>query len=127
MIEDDKIARDLKAIREVVDTDTSGADIDSVVECGKKLASMAGLSAQCMGAAKKRLENARLKALKSLMADKLQPSVMLKLVEATCGEELALYDYADRINAAISHQLDYYRTVISLYKTELENSLKQPK
>lgn len=124
MIEDEKIVSDLKAIRAVVDTDTSGADIDSVVECGKKLASMAGLSAQCMGAAKKRLERARLKALKELSAQGLASSVLLKTVEATCGEELALYDYADRINAAITHQLDYYRTVISLHKTELENSLK---
>lgn len=122
---DEKIERDLKAIREVVDTDTSGADIDSVVECGKKLASMCGLSAQTMAAAKKRLESKRLVAIQSLEGKGYPPSVMLKMADAMCGEQLALYDYADRLNAAISHQLDYYRTVISLYKTELENSLKQ--
>jgi hypothetical protein len=121
---DDKIERDLKAIRTVVDTDTTGADIDSVVECGKKLAAMCGLSAQCMGAAKKRLEAARLKAISELIERKLSPSVMNKMVDAMCGEQLALYDYADRLNAAITHQLDYYRSCISLHKTELENSLK---
>lgn len=120
---EDKIERDLKAIRAVVDIDTTGADIESVVECGKKLASMCGLSAQCMGAAKKRLEAARLKAIKEIEG-KYSPSIMNKTIDAMCGEELAIYDYADRLNAAITHQLDYYRSVISLHKTELENSLK---
>lgn len=125
MVSEDTIVRDLAAIRKIVDTDTTGADIETVVECGKKLASMAGLSAQCMAAAKKRLERARLRALKELTEQGLQPSILLKTVEANCGEELALYDYADRINAAITHQLDFYRSVISLHKCEIENSLKQ--
>lgn len=124
MVSDDKIVSDLKAIREVLDIDTTNCEIDDVVNAGKKLSSLAGLSAQCMGAARKRLERARLNALRNLQDKNLGASVMLKTVEAECGEELALYDYADRINAAITHQLDFYRSVISLHKSELENSLK---
>lgn len=119
----DNIESKLASIREVVDLDISGLDIESVVEQGKKLASLMGLSAECMAAAQRHLQTARLKAIKELGGEK-QASVLLKMADGYCGMELATYEYADRLNAAISHQLDYYRTVISLYKSELENSLK---
>lgn len=125
MTDSTNIESKLKVIRAVVDTDITGCEIESVVDQGKKLASIIGLSAECIAAAKKMLENARLKAIMKLQEQKLQPSVLLKMADAECGIELAMYEYADRLNASISHQLDYYRTVISLYKSELENSLKQ--
>ena len=122
----DNIEANLASIRAIVDLDISGLDIESVVEQGKKLASIMGLSAECMAAAQKHLQNARMIAIKRLSEGKdYQASVLLKMADGECGMELATYEYADRLNAAISHQLDYYRTVISLYKTELENSLKQ--
>lgn len=117
----------LNAIRKVLDTDVTGVDIDSVVEQGKKLASLMGLSAECMAAAHKFLQNAKLKALQELNGKGYQPSVMIKMIDGMCGIESATYEYADRLNAAITHQLDYYRTVISLHKTEIENSLKMSK
>ena len=121
----DNIEANLASIRTVVDLDISGLDIESVVEQGKKLASIMGLSAECMAAAQKHLQNARMMAIKRLSDGKdYQASVLLKIADGECGMELATYEYADRLNAAISHQLDYYRTVISLYKSELENSLK---
>lgn len=83
-----------------------------------------GLSAECMAAAQKHLQLARKKAIQELEGKGLQPSIMLKMADGSCGIELATYEYADRLNAAITHQLDYYRTVISLHKSELENSLK---
>lgn len=124
MTDSTNIESKLKAIRAIVDTDITGCEIESVVEQGKKLASIIGLSAECIAAAKKMLENARLKAIMKLQEQKLQPSVLLKMADAECGIELATYEYADRLNASISHQLDYYRTVISLHKSELENSMK---
>lgn len=120
----DNIEAKLKAIRLVVDTDVTGCDIDTVVEQGKKLSAMMGLSAECMAAAQKHLQFARRKAIKSMEGEGHQASILVKLADGECGLELATYEYADRLNAAISHQLDYYRTVISLYKSELENSLK---
>jgi hypothetical protein len=126
MTNTENIEANLKSIRLVVDTNIVGLDIDSVVEQGKKLASIMGLSAECMAAAQKHLQNARMVAIKRLSDGKdYQASVLLKMADGECGMELATYEYSDRLNAAISHQLDYYRTVISLYKSELENSLKQ--
>lgn len=118
------IEANLASIRKIVDTDITNCEIESVVEQGKKLASLMGLSAECMGAAQRHLQDARLKAIQSLSGQDLQASILLKMADGQCGMELATYEYADRLNAAISHQLDYFRTIISLYKSELENSLK---
>ena len=120
----DNIETNLASIRAVVDIDISGLDIESVVEQGKKLASLMGLSSECLAAAQKHLQNARLKSIKEMEGKNVPPSVLLKMADGHCGIELATYEYADRLNASITHQLDYYRTVISLYKSELENSLK---
>jgi len=120
----DNIEAHLKAIRVAVDTNVVGCDIETIVEQGKKLASLMGLSAECMASAQKHLQLSRKQAIINLEGKGYQPSIMLKMADGECGIELATYEYADRLNAAISHQLDYYRTVISLYKSELENSLK---
>lgn len=114
----------LKAIRDLVEVDLSNCGIDDVENHGKRLAAMFGLSAETMAQAKKRVDLRLLQAIKQLDGKGYPPSVLLKLAQAECSEEAAIYDYADRLNAGITHQLDFYRTVISKYKAELENSMK---
>lgn len=118
------IVEKLDSIRKAIDVDITGCDIESVVEKGKNLSQLIGLSAECKAQTRRLLEQARLSAIQKLLIDKLQPSVLLKMADAMCSEELAKFEYADRLNAGITHQLDYYRSVISLYKSELENSMK---
>lgn len=120
----DQIEKNLASIRALVDVDLVGVHIDDVVEHGKRLTSIMGLSAECMAAAQRRLQNARFEALKKLHDQKYPPSVLLKLADGECALEHALYDYADRLNAAITHQVDFIRTVCSKYKTELETATK---
>lgn len=114
----------LNSIRALIDVDITGVDIDSVIEKGKSLAQMIGLSAECKAQARKELEKKRLMAIAEIQAKDYSPSVMLKVADAMIADELAAFEYADRLNAGITHQLDFYRSVISLHKTELENSLK---
>jgi len=118
------IGQKLKAIRDLVEVDLSNCGIDDVENHGKRLAAIIGLSAETMAQAKKQLDRKLLDAIINLESKNYPPSVLLKLAQAECGEESATYDYADRLNAGITHQLDFYRTVISKYKAELENSLK---
>lgn len=118
------IASKLKAVRDLIEVDLSGVDIDEVEAHGKRLAAIIGLSAETMAHAKKQLDLRLLQAIKQLEGKGYPPSVLLKLAQAECAEEAATYDYADRLNAGITHQLDFYRTVISKYKAELENSMK---
>lgn len=122
-----RLSEKLESIRTAIDADVMGVDIDSVVEKGKALSQLIGLSAECKANARRNLENARLIALKALQGQKgLTPSVLMKMADASCADEIRAFEYADRLNAGIVHQLDYYRTVISLHKTELETSMKNP-
>jgi len=117
----DQIKSNLAAIRECVDVDPSGTDMESVLELGKKLSSLMGLSAECQSEAQRILKRANLIALKGI--DVKQPSIAIKMMDAECADDIALYEYTCRINAAITHKLDFIRTVISLHKTELEKGI----
>lgn len=113
----------LDSIRAALDVNLVGVDIDSVVEQGKALAQLIGLSAECKAEARKNLEQARLKAIIDHQHFG-SASIILKVADADCADEIRDFEYADRLNAGITHQLDYYRSVISLHKTELENAMK---
>jgi len=110
------------AIREVIDTDVSDSDITSVTGKLHALTCLQGLSAEANASAKKFLSQKELEVLMGM--DKLlPPSIQSKTLNAECWEELALLEYADRLNSAIVHSIDAYRSIISLYKTELEKGL----
>lgn len=115
----------LKSIRDLVEVDLSMCHIDDVENHGKRLAAIIGLSAETMAEAKKNMDRKLLQAIKQLEGKDYPPSVLLKLAQAECAEEAAIYDYADRLNAGIVHQLDFYRSILSKYKEELRNSMQQ--
>lgn len=107
----------LEFIRKSMDVDVKDVDIDSVKNKGLELSQLIGLSAECKAEARRNMENARLAALKALDG-KISPSVLLKMAEASCADQVAILEYADRINAGLVHQLDFLRSVISLHKEE---------
>lgn len=113
----------LNSIREAVDADVIDTDIVNVQNKLLKLTQVIGLSAEAKASAKKLL-HIKEKEVFLTMDKKMQPSVQIKILAAECFEELAILDYADRLNSAIVHNIDALRSVISLYKTEMENSLK---
>lgn len=123
-LEEKVLRKNLKAIRDLLDTDVIDCAIESVQNKATMLTQIIGLSAEC------KAEATRLKQLKNqetLIAIKDQgysPSVMSKMIDAEAATENALYVYADRLNAGITHAIDMLRTSISLYKSEIENSLK---
>lgn len=110
----------LNAIRKIIDIDCAD-DIESIMGKGNQLNGIIGLSAETKAQAKKSLEVARLKALTQLEDKKFSPTVMIRAIDSHCSDELAAYEYADRLNAAITHQIDYIRTRISYEKSEREN------
>lgn len=119
------LAEKLESIRACIDADVTGCDIETILEKGKELSQLIGLSAECKAEARKLLESARLEAIKSLGKTGYGPSLVLKMADGICSEYIGLFEYADRLNAGITHQLDFYRSVISLHKCEIENNLKQ--
>lgn len=113
----------LNAIRALLDTDVKDVDMDSIKNKGLSLTQMIGLSAECKAEARKNLEKARLTAIKALRDDGITPSVLMKMVDGSCADELSAFEYADRLNAGITHQLDFLRSVISLHKQEMQSSI----
>lgn len=120
----EETAQALNMIRQVVDADVMDSDIDMVKNKLIQLTQLMGLSAEANASAKKILSQKELGVMMS-MDKKLPPSIQKEILSAQCFEETALYEYADRLNSAIVHSIDGLRTVISLYKIEIENSLKQ--
>ncbi len=121
----ERLEANLNAIRSIIDVNLVGVEMSSVLEHGKRLSALMGLSSECMAAAQKKVHFARLAAIQRLSDKNYPPRVLLKVADAEIGVELATYEYADRLNASLTHQLDYIRTLVSLHKTELENSLHQ--
>jgi hypothetical protein len=119
----EETTRSLNAIRTAIDTDIIDVDIEQQKNKMLALTQLIGLSAECNASAKKILLKRELEVLKSLNPD-MSPMKVHKFVNAECSEEGALLEYADRINSGLVHSIDALRSVISLYKTELENSLK---
>lgn len=114
----------LNAIRKAIDTDIIDVDIDQQKNKMIALTQLIGLSAECNASAKKILLKKELEVLSQIPKD-VAPSKVAKMVNAECYDEGALLEYADRLNSALVHSIDAIRSVLSLYKVELENSLKQ--
>lgn len=121
-VEETSIA--LNAIRKAVDSDIIDVDIDAQKNKMIALTQLIGLSAETKASAKKLLLKKELEVLSGLDKE-LAPSVVTRKLNAECYEEAALLEYSDRLNSALIHTIDAIRTIISLYKSELENSLKQ--
>lgn len=119
-----RCTNNLNAIRETMDSDVVDVDIEQQKNKLLKLSQLTGLAAECKAMAKKVLLKRELEALQDFKDQKIPPSVLTKMIDAECAEEGALLVYADRINAGLTNTMEALRTAISLYKTELENSLK---
>lgn len=122
--EEKALRKNLKAIRDLLDSDVIDCDIVSVQNKATMLTQIIGLSAECKAEAKRLTELKKLDTLIRIKDDGYAPSLITKMLDAEAATENALYVYADRLNAGITHSIDMLRTSISLYKSELENSLK---
>jgi hypothetical protein len=119
-----RCVRNLNAIREVLDSDVMDADIETQKNKLIKLTQLTGLAAESKALAQKLLNMKELEVIKENEGSGITASVLVKKINAECYEEGALLVYADRINSALSHSIEGLRSVVSLYKSELENSLK---
>ncbi len=117
------LAETTAAIRKVLDDEPNADNIAEVNEKLLQLVQLTGLSAAAMARAKTNLERKRLQVLKE-MEEGMPASIMTKRMDGECFEELGMFTYCDRLHSALVHSIDGLRSVISLYKSELENGLK---
>ncbi len=111
-------------IRSVIDSDVMDCDIDTKVNKLLKLTQLMGLSAETKASAKKLLGLKEQRIFEGMDVD-MAPSKAIRFLNAKCAEENAILEYADRLNAAITHSIEGLRSVISLYKQEMQSGLVQ--
>lgn len=112
------LSEKLQHLRNLIDTNLKELAVESLIDHAKEIAANIGLSAECKAEARRDLEAHRLTALKSLRDDKITPSILLKMADGICADKIQQFEYADRINAGITHQLDLIRSIISYQKEE---------
>jgi hypothetical protein len=112
-----------KAIRDVIDMDVNADNIDELQGKLMKLVNLVGLSSELKAVAKRDLLVAQAEALSGM--DEKLPLTLLKMkVDGETADQESRLVYADRLNAGITHAIDSLRTLISLRKSEMEQSLK---
>jgi len=114
----------IAAIRACIDMDVDNSDTEGMTGKVLMLTRMIGLSSEVKARALKDFNDAKLIAYAKHKPDKLTPNVLKIVIEGETSEESAKLELADRLNAGIVHAIDGLRTIISLRKSELENSLK---
>jgi hypothetical protein len=115
----EQIESNLIAIKTELEREVSADSIMDVTDKLMKLQVYDALSAETMRWARKLVLDEQRKEMAKLDILKTQTTVLKMLVESNLSEWLALYTYAERLNAAVHHGCDALRTIVSLYKEQM--------
>ena len=115
-----KEAQDMQSFLEVTMSD----DPQEVVERGTDLTVYLARSAKMLADAKlilnKQKKDETMDIVRDFIIDqKLSAKVQNALIDGLCRDSQYLVDWLERMNAAITHQLDWCRSVVSKNKEEM--------
>lgn len=100
-------------------------DINNIIERAGKLEMYMALSGKLLADAKWHYSNVFetgfIQAIKT--TSKYNASTTNLYLKALCKDYQYLVDWADRINASCTHQIDFSRTLISKIKAEMQSRL----
>lgn len=117
----DKIQIELEEIQNFLEL-TQSEDVNEAVYRGNELAVYMARSGKLLADAKihrdEKLNSEVMREIKSLIS--LPASTSNKFIDTLTREENHLVNWADRLNAACSRQLEWCRTVISKGKAEMQ-------
>lgn len=114
----------IRVINNAIDMEVNQDVTDSIVDKLHTCLMVVGTSAALKARAVKDLNDARLIAYAKHKNEGLAPTVLKIVIDGETSQELADLEYADRLNAGLVHEIDGLRTIISLRKDEMNNSLK---
>lgn len=97
----------------------SGEDIEGIVGYGMELAAIISMIGKSIADAKNLLSKHELIFMKANEDLWEKPTVLKKLMEGTLADYYTMVIHADRLSAACTHKMDFYRSVLSKYKEEL--------
>lgn len=112
----------LQELQEVVEVEFTEHDlIDKIIERGSLINSKLGISTKLLADAKYRrnefLESAVMQTLKKQASEVMYAEVQKKYILGISREYEYMVDWADRINAKLTHDLDWMRSLLSAEKT----------
>lgn len=117
----DKIKIELEEIQNFLEL-TQSEDVNEAVYRGNELAVYMARSGKLLADAKihkdEKLNSEVMREIKSLLS--LPASTSNKYIDTLTREENHLVNWADRLNAACSRQLEWCRTIISKGKAEMQ-------
>lgn len=96
--------------------------VDEVIGYGMRLAAIIGNIAKTLADAKRLLNMRELQFLQANKDLYDKPTILKKMMEGTLADYYYYVLLADRLSAACTHKMDFYRTVVSKYKEELRMS-----
>lgn len=97
--------------------------VDEVIGYGMRLSAIIGTIAKTLADAKKLLNMRELQFMQGNKDLWDKPSVLKKMMEGTLADYYYYVLLADRLSAACTHKMDFYRTVVSKYKEELRSNV----
>lgn len=119
----------LESVDKIVTPDLapSPEDMEGIIGHGIELSNAIGTMAKLLADAKLVYN---LKELEFMQANEdlyERPTILTKKMSASLAHECALVTWADRLMAACTHKMDFYRSIVSKYKEELRmnNTFKQ--
>lgn len=118
----EELEKNLAVIKGDLEIEADERNILEVQQKLNRLINLMGLSAECMKWAKHIVLVKQKYVYATAGKHSTSPTMFKYFLEGEAAEELALFTYCDRLNAALTHACDGLRTIISLYKSELSIS-----
>ena len=116
----EKEAKEIEGFLEITCSD----DLDEIVERGNALSVYISRTSKMLADAGYHRDKAVSESIILELGKSagIAPSVLNKLVDATCKRENYLYKWTERLNATVTHQLDWLRSLVSKAKEEMRLS-----
>ncbi len=110
-------------IQQALDNPADSLNITEVQNKLLKLSTLMGLSAEIIKDCRRMVLEKQKYVFAMAGKHNYSPNIFKLFMEGEMSDELSLFMYCERLNAAISHCTDSLRTVISLYKQEMVASV----
>lgn len=121
----EEIKNNLTVIRQEIDKEVSvnAEAISEVIDKLNRCTNLIGLSAECKAAAKRLILERQKTHILAQLSDtkftKLSWNLQRQIIDGDLSKENELYEYAERINAGLTHCCQFMTTIISNAKQEL--------
>lgn len=114
-----------ESIRMVIDREVDILDVEGLVKKLSDLINISGLSAELVPKAKLAYRESQEHVIRDFMENptNLPVSTTNELIKARCAKEEVFMDYCLLLDKRISYSQESIRTIISLRKTEINNSI----